>query len=286
MDSNVPGKAYKTNYHMHTTFCDGKATPEQMVEEAIKRNFDIIGFSGHSMYPFASDWHIAPREHLNYSAKIHELAQKYKDKIEIYCGYEADYIPGVCKPDLSFYKELGAEYLVGSVHYVVGKGGFIEADGDFAKVREGIKKYFNNDVKLAVTTYFSLEKEMLEKGNFTFLGHADLFRKQNSKSLLFDTRESWYKEELLSLTKKIASSGVCVELNTGAIARGYLDLPYPDPYFLSLLHEHNVPVTINSDAHTTQHIDFWFEEAKEYIKKAGYKELMFFQSGKLKSFTI
>ena len=37
----------KTNYHMHTTFCDGKNTPEEMVQEALARGFTTIGFSSH-----------------------------------------------------------------------------------------------------------------------------------------------------------------------------------------------------------------------------------------------
>ena len=37
----------KTNYHTHSTFCDGKNTPEEMVLKAIEDNFDILGFSSH-----------------------------------------------------------------------------------------------------------------------------------------------------------------------------------------------------------------------------------------------
>ena len=37
----------KTNYHTHSTFCDGKDTPEEMVKTAIEKGFDVIGFSGH-----------------------------------------------------------------------------------------------------------------------------------------------------------------------------------------------------------------------------------------------
>ena len=36
------------NYHTHTTFCDGKSTPEEIVLEAIRLGMDTIGFSGHA----------------------------------------------------------------------------------------------------------------------------------------------------------------------------------------------------------------------------------------------
>ena len=45
-----------TNYHTHTNFCDGKEEPETMVQEAIACGLSVLGFSGHSIYPFASDW--------------------------------------------------------------------------------------------------------------------------------------------------------------------------------------------------------------------------------------
>ena len=42
----------KTNYHTHTEFCDAKNTAEEMVLAAIEKNFSILGFSSHAMYPF------------------------------------------------------------------------------------------------------------------------------------------------------------------------------------------------------------------------------------------
>ncbi len=35
------------NYHTHTTYCDGKNTPEEIVLCAIEKGFTSIGFSGH-----------------------------------------------------------------------------------------------------------------------------------------------------------------------------------------------------------------------------------------------
>jgi len=36
-----------SNYHTHSTFCDGKNTPEEIVLAAIDKGFDVIGLSGH-----------------------------------------------------------------------------------------------------------------------------------------------------------------------------------------------------------------------------------------------
>lgn len=273
----------KTNFHTHTTFCDGKVSAENMVHAALEKNFDILGFSGHSMYPFGGPWHIAPRGHELYCAEIRRLAEQYKDKIEIYCGFEADFIEGICAPSFKNYESLKPDYLIGSVHYVFGDKGFFEADGSPVDVLAGIRNYFHGDEKKGVQTYFELQQEMLAKGDFNFLGHPDVIRKQNRKRILFDEQGTWYKRCLRDTAKAAAKAGVCVEINTGGMARGYLDTPSPSPEFLQILHEYNVPITINSDAHVAENLDYWFEEAVQYAKKAGYTELMFYTAGSLHS---
>ena len=35
------------DFHLHTTFSDGKNTPEEMVLAAIRRGFDTVAFSDH-----------------------------------------------------------------------------------------------------------------------------------------------------------------------------------------------------------------------------------------------
>lgn len=272
----------KCNYHTHTTFCDGKASPEETARAAFEKKFDILGFSGHSMYPFSSDWHIASREHSAYCAEIERLKKLYASKMQIMLGFEADYIPGVCSPDFDCYKEFNPDYLIGSVHFIPCKDGFFEADGNPDQVRQQVATLLKGNTKLAVQKYFALEREMLQKGNFSIIGHADLIRKQNSKSRFFDENELWYKRELKATAKAILKAGACAEINTGGMARGYMNTPYPSPYFLELLHEEGVPIILCSDAHSPDFLDYAFDEAATYAKKAGYTELSYLVPGELK----
>ncbi len=268
----------KTNYHCHCTFCDGHNTAEGMVQEAIKRGFSILGFSSHSLYPFASSWHIPLQNFDAYCGEIRRLAQVYAEKLTVLCGFEADYVRNLSVPDKEAYRRFAPDYLIGSVHYITGDGGSFEADGSEESVRRGIELFFAGNAQRAVQTYFTLEREMLQSSKFDIIGHPDLIRKQNCKvrEKLFDEGADWYREELFATAKAIASAGVCVEINTGGMARGYLDGPYPSPDFLHILHEMGVPVTINSDAHRCEHLDYAFDEAIEYIKAAGYTELAFY----------
>ena len=183
----------KTNYHTHTNFCDGNASPEEMVKAAIEKNFDTLGFSGHSMFPFSSDWHIQSRNHASYAKEISRLKKEYSGKIKILLGFEADFIQGVCAPDFSRYANFAPDFLIGAVHYVPGEKGFFEADGNFFDTREKIKTVFGGDTKKAVQTYFDFERTMIRDCNFTILAHCDLIRKQNSPKApdrLFDENDS------------------------------------------------------------------------------------------------
>lgn len=269
----------KTNYHTHSTFCDGKESAEDMARTAEQKGFAILGFSSHAMFPFSDSWHIhiSPGGYEAYMGEIARLKEAYRGRMAILAGFEADYIPGLTKPDMDdgeFYGKFKPDFLIGSVHFVLGDGGYFEADGPRDETRERIAKYFGGDVRRAVTAYFETERQMLRTSRFTVLGHADVIRKQNSKRAdpLFREDEDWYKEELEKTADVIASSGVIVEINTGGMARGYMDSPYPSPSFLRLLHEKKVPVMINSDAHQGCNLDFAFDTAVQLATEAGYTE--------------
>ena len=272
---------FKTNYHTHTYFCDGKGTPEEIILEAVSKGFKYLGFSSHSAWPFADTWHIAPRETEKYIKEVRDAAEKYRDKITVLCGFEADYISGITKPSLSDdYADFNPDYLIGSVHYVQTKDGIFGVDDKTENVKKGIEKYFAGDGRKCVQEYFYAEREMLKKGDFTILGHADLVRKRNGELHFFDENESWYRNEIRETALAASKAGIIAEINTGAIARKAMDDVYPSLDFLSLLRENKVPVTITSDCHEKQNLDFAFDFALEKAVKAGYTELAYIDEDK------
>ena len=40
--------SYLQNLHTHSTYCDGKDTPEEIINAALDMGFDSVGFSSHS----------------------------------------------------------------------------------------------------------------------------------------------------------------------------------------------------------------------------------------------
>lgn len=266
----------KTNYHTHSYFCDGHGTPAEIIEEAINKGFSILGFSSHSAFPFADNWHIFPDDHKKYMEEVREAAKTFEGKIDVLCGFEADYISGVTKPSLSVdYKDLNPDYLIGAVHYVSTKDGILGVDDKTENVKKGLEKLFFGNGKKCVQEYFFAEREMLSKCDFTILAHPDLIRKRNGPLNFFNESDSWYRKEIKATADKIKKAGVIAEINTGAISRGAMDDLYPSKEFLSLLHERNVPITISSDSHDKKDLDSNFDRALKAALDAGYTEIAY-----------
>ena len=284
----------KANFHTHTTFCDGRSTAEEMVLTAIEKGFDTLGFSSHCMYPFSCSWHIPVKNVDAYCAEIRRLKEAYKDKIDIKLGFEADYIPSITSPDKNGdYKDFQPDFLIGSVHYIVKENGNFTVDDSADNVRTNLANFYTKggdwstlDSRSYVHDYFEAEREMLKKGNFDIIGHADLIRMRNTVLHYMDEKESYYKEEVKLTADAIARAAVIAEINTGAIARGNMDDVYPSEYFLNLLYERGVPVCINSDAHDAKNLDAAFDRALAVAKKIGYKELSYPVAGRIEHIKI
>ena len=145
----------KANYHTHTTWCDGKNTPREVVEAAIARGFDAIGFSSHSMLPQDDvDWVLTPAKTPRYAAEIRALAKEYATRIRVLCGVEADYIPGGAEPSRRAYAAVSPDYIIGSVHFVrAPDGGIVCVDKTPESLADGIRDHFGGSVEAYVTLF-------------------------------------------------------------------------------------------------------------------------------------
>ena len=259
----------KTNYHTHTVWCDGRDTPEAMILSAISKGFDTLGFSSHSTYPCDNACTVPRLKLPGYFAEVRELAKKYAGEIKVLCGIEADYIPGTTDPDRSRYAEFRPDYIIGSVHYVIAPDGErVPVDHTPELLHEGLRRHFNGDVKAYLQTYFAQEREMVERFDFDILGHPDLCRKFNEKHPYFDETADWYLHELELLADAIARSGKLVEMNTGAISRGWLNDAYPSAEFRDMLRKRNVRFVLNSDSHAADTLDCAFDrfaDAEDFV---------------------
>ena len=263
----------KTNYHCHTIFCDGQNTPEEMIVEAINKQIKVLGFSAHVMYPYESSWHLKVKDYNKYVKTIRELQKKYQNQIKILCGVEADYVPNKAYPTKEVYKEYDLDYMIGSVHYVCFEDNAqFTVDGSVEELQKAID-YYNGNCKLLIQTYFDWQRQMAKACDCQIIGHPDLIRKRNVILHFFDENDQWYKNELKATAEAFALSGKIVEINTGAMARGAMKDVYPSEEFLTFLQKKDVPIMINSDAHSCKDLDFAFDFALSKAKKVGFTKL-------------
>jgi len=260
------------NYHTHSTWCDGKNTPREMVEAAIAKGFDTIGFSSHSMLPQDDvDWVLTPEKAPRYAAEIRALAKEYAPRIRILCGVEADYVPSGAEPSRAAYAAIAPDYIIGSVHFVVAPGGgIVPVDKSPESLVEGVRDHFRGSVEAYIRAYFAQVRDSLAF-DFDVVGHPDLVRKFNAKYPYFDESAAWYREELERTADAIAASGKLVEVNTGAISRGWRDDAYPSPEFRALLRGRGVKFVLSSDAHAAEGLDCAFDRygSEEQYERLG-----------------
>ncbi len=232
----------KTNFHTHSTFCDGRDTPEALAKAAVEKGFGILGFSSHS--DMVADL-------AAYRAHIRNLAVLYCGRLDVRLGLEAE----LAKP----YERGDYDYVIGSHHYITAPdGGFFAFDHTPQILKDGVRDHFGGDSAAFVKAYYAAVRRTLQL-DFDIVGHADLVRKFNVKHPFFDESADWYRGEIEATADAIAASGKLVEVNTGAIARGWLDDAYPSPFFRSLLRARGVKFILSSDAHSADALDGAFD---------------------------
>ncbi len=264
-----------TNLHTHTNYCDGKCNTEEMILSAINKNFYTIGISTHGPVTYGTDWNINVCNLEKYIEEVLFLKGKYKNKIDVFLGMELDYLPGTGfnELEISLIKKL--DYYIGSVHYLgsFDNGTMWTVDYTIEELFRGINESFNGNIKLAVEAYYKSIADMAEKFQPPIIGHLDLIKKNNKNNILFDESEEWYISSVEKCLDIIKNTKSIIEINTGGMARGYTKEQYPSSFILKMIKEKNIPVIINSDAHTAETINYKLNEMRDLVKSMGFKNL-------------
>lgn len=78
------------NLHNHTTFSDGKYSPEDVVKAAIKAKLETIGISDHYKTRKLKSGSVTPENIPEYLESIRALKEKYSRQIRVLAGIEID----------------------------------------------------------------------------------------------------------------------------------------------------------------------------------------------------
>lgn len=250
------------NLHTHSTFCDGKNTPEEIVIKAMEKGFSAIGFSGHAYTGF--DVRYCMRDTEGYIAEINRLKQVYGGDIEIYLGMEEDAFAETDRSRL--------DYIIGSSHYFCVDGRYYPIDSSYDYFKKCLEVFKYDCVSLAETYYSSFVK-YIKSRKPDIIGHFDLITKFDELDVSLFLENGEYKKIAENYALQAAEAGCIFEVNTGAISRGMRKTPYPSKELLYALKKQDAGLILSSDSHVTDTLDFGFEEATAYLRDIGFKHL-------------
>lgn len=247
----------RQDYHMHTTFCDGNNSAEEMVHAAMEKGMTEIGFSGHSHTPFDESWCMSVENTERYRQEIARLREKYAGQISILCGVEQD-----------FYSDMptdGYDYVIGSVHYMCVDGDYIPVDESAEILRQAAQRYFGGDLYALAETYFTAVGQVWEKTGCDIIGHFDLITKFNEGGCVFDESHPRYVKAWQAAADRLLQGNALFEINTGAVSQGYRTTPYPAAPIREYLAERGARFILSSDSHNTGSLCFGFDELENAV---------------------
>ncbi len=252
----------KSNVHSHTTFSDGKNTAEEMVQAALALGFHTLGFSEHG--PADYDDVAMPAERAGaYRAEVERLRKVCAGRIRLLLGLEHDWLSPA---ELS-----GYDYWIESVHYVRRNGRLWCVDWDRQRLEAARDDLYGGDIYALCRDYFRTVCESIQATGAQILGHIELIMKFNEARDLFDDADPRYLKSALECATLAAESGRLIEINTGAVAKGYRSVPYPGEAMLRRACEAGGRVIVTSDCHNRVLLDSHFAEAAALARACGFK---------------
>ena len=276
--------------HTHTVFCDGADDIETYCRTAYEKRLVSIGFSAHAPIlkksGIQSTWHLGEDRLEEYIAEVRAAGKRWEGKLPVYLGLEVDFISGIMGPADKDYREMGLDFIIGAVHYVIPKSGDpFTVDDSAEEVDRNVKAILGGDSLAMVHAYWDCQEEMIRSGGFDLLAHPDLVKKNNkrnesSENHLFCENAESYRQRTAKIAALMAEAKVPAEINSGGLNRRKTKDCYPSLPFLKQFFEHGVPMVLNADAHCAAHLDGHYREACQALLDAGYSETLLFNGRK------
>ncbi|MBP3554415.1 MAG: histidinol-phosphatase [Clostridia bacterium] len=221
----------KSNFHTHTYRCNhAGGLDREYVEVAIRNGLSVLGFADHSPYWFPHGYYSTHRMHTDevedYVNSVLSLKEEYKNDIQIYLGFEAEYYPLYFDELLANLSQYPYDYLILGQHFIkneIGKIYMMDPCSDY----ETLSKYVDECIAGMVT----------EK--FFYLAHPDLINFKGSDMV--------YQSEMRRLCEAAKRLNVPLELNLLGL-RDKRDYPRMD--FWKIAGEVGNEVLFGCDSHT------------------------------------
>ena len=122
--------------------------------------------------------------------------------------------------------------------------------------------------------------ELCERTNPDIIGHFDLVSKFNYPNKYFDEDSKAYQSTAYEALKCVSEGCGIIEMNTGAISRGYRPLPYPASFLLKFIKELKMEIILSSDSHDCKNLCFGFEDCIKLLKENKINSVVILKNGK------
>ncbi len=246
--------------HNHSTYSDGKNTPEEMINAAIEAGIKVFGFSEHSFVDFDPDCGMSEEAETAYKSEIIELKEKYKDRLDILMGIELD---------LYTEKEpCGYDFIIGSNHYVKTEGEYVIADYRGKKGKDTLVdaagRYFGGDIYSLLERYFEetggifasmkhIKQQPFDRSSL-IVGHFDLISSVNEQCPFFDPSHPRYVAAWKAAADRLLMKTRLFEINYSDVMSGTRSEPYPSDEIRRYIKDRGGDFICTGDCHSTEHI--------------------------------
>ncbi len=222
-----------TNLHTHTYRCShATGTEEEYILRAIENGIQVMGFSEHAPFIFPdgyqSSYRLPMEKAQDYFDTLNNLREKYKDKIEIYIGFEMEYYPLYFSDMYNTVRELGAEYLILGQHYTGNEH------------PNGVGTSITEKPMHQLIEYVDCVVEGIRTGVFTYVCHPDMIRAVSDMDV--------YRAEMTRLCLAAKEQDIPLEINFYGIRDNRF---YPFREFWKIAGEVGCKAIYGFDAHNT-----------------------------------
>lgn len=236
-----------------------------MCEAAVRAGLMSLGFSGHAHTSHDESYCMPLSRYGDYYREVMNASERFSGELAVYVGLEQDYFSS--KPTIR------TDYIIGSVHYVKKSGVYIPVDETREQLLQAVRDLYGGDIYAFLEDYYALEADIYNKTGCDIVGHIDLCEKFNGDGSVFDRTHPRYIEAYSRAVEKLVSQGCVFEINTGAMSRGYTDFPYPQSALLRFIKESGGAVTVSSDTHSADTVNYKLDEMSALAKACGFETL-------------
>lgn len=227
---------FTQSFHNHTWRCNhATGTERDYVDNAIRHNMTMLGFSDHSPYVFDGEYYsnfrMKPEQIRGYFDTLLALKDEFKDKLKIYIGFEAEYYPKFFSRYEKLISAYPVEYLLLGQHFLFNE-------------TEGIDSFNRHSDPELLKTYVDQVLEALSTGMFACVAHPDVFQFTGDRQL--------YEDEMTRLCEGAKKYNVPLEINLLGIRT---HRHYPNQDFWRVAGKVGNTVVCGSDAHAAE--DVW-----------------------------